>query len=85
MLFGIIGCCEVDKHNTGLLFFQKAVLDFLGHQSDLIYHQFSASKTRLLTREQWGDDRFDTGKDKSFEYLVGNAKQRNETKTFDTF
>ena len=35
--YGIIGCCEIYKHSTSLLFHQKALLDVLSQQSDLIY------------------------------------------------
>ena len=35
--YGIIGCCEINKHSTSLLFMQKALLDALSQESDLIY------------------------------------------------
>ena len=34
--YSIIGCCEVNKHSSGLLFRQKALLNVLSQQSDLI-------------------------------------------------
>ena len=65
-----------------LSFFLKVVVDFLGHKNDPIYCQSLASKICLLTREQWVDDEFDTGIDKSFEDLVRDARQRDETMAF---
>ena len=35
--YGIIGCSEIGKYSTGLLFCQKALLNVLSQQSDLIY------------------------------------------------
>ena len=34
--YNIIGCCEINKHSTSL-FYQKALLNGLNQQSDLIY------------------------------------------------
>jgi len=34
--YGVVGCCEVDKDSSGLLFSWKAILDVLCQQGDLI-------------------------------------------------
>ena len=56
----IVGCCEIDKQSSGLPFSQKAILDVLYHQGDLVYGQPPVWKARLLLRGQWVDDWFDT-------------------------
>ena len=35
--YSIIGCCEISKHSAGLLSRQKAFIDVLSQQSDLIH------------------------------------------------
>ena len=37
VLYGSIGCCVINKHITSILFHQKALLNVLSKQSDLIY------------------------------------------------
>jgi len=64
----VLGCCEVDKYSSGLLFSWKAVLDVLCQQGDLVYGR-PVSKARLLLREQWVDDWVDTSVDESLEDL----------------
>ena len=61
----VVGCCEVDKHNSGHLISRKAILDILCQQGDLVYGRPPVSKARLLLWEQWIDDWFDTGVDES--------------------
>jgi len=33
----VLGCCEIDKYNSGLRLSLKAILDVLRQQGDLIY------------------------------------------------
>jgi len=35
--YSVIGCYEVDKHSSSLLFSQKAILNILCQQGDLVY------------------------------------------------
>jgi len=58
--YSAVGCCEVDKHSSGLLFSLKAILNVLRQQGDLVYSRPPVSKARLLPREQWVDDWVDT-------------------------
>jgi len=37
MPYSVVGCSEIDKNNSGLLFSRKAILDVLFQQGDLIY------------------------------------------------
>ena len=53
----VVGCCEVDKHSSGLLLSRKAILC---QQGDLVYGRPPVSKARLLLWEQWVDDWIDT-------------------------
>ena len=73
--YSIVGCCEVDKHTSGLLFSRKAILDVLGHQGDLVYGQPPVSKAGLLPREQW----VNTSVDESLEDFKGDTQQRYGT------
>jgi len=57
--YSVAGCCEVDKHSSGLLCW-KAILDVLCQQGDLVYGRPPLSKARQLLWEQWVDDWFDT-------------------------
>ena len=50
--YGVVGCCEVDKHSSGLLFSGKAILDVLCQQGDLVYSRPPVSEARLLMWEQ---------------------------------
>ena len=77
MAHGVIGCSEVQKDSTSLLFSRETVLDFLGHQDDLIYSRSSTSETCLLTWEKGIDDRLDAGINEPLKDLVGDAKQRD--------
>jgi len=60
----VVGCCEVDKHSSGLLS-RKAIFDVLRLQVDLIYGRPAVSKVRLLLREKWINDQLDTSVDES--------------------
>ena len=44
MPYGVVGCCEVDKHSSGLLFSQNVILDILGQKGEVI------TKTRFESR-----------------------------------
>ena len=44
MPHGVIGCREVQKESTSLLFSREIVLDFVGCQGDLIYSRSCAWK-----------------------------------------
>ena len=59
MPHSVIDCSEVHKDSTSLLLSGEAVLDFLSHQSDLIYSRSSVLEACLLTWEQEIDDRLD--------------------------
>ena len=48
----VVGCCEVDKHSSGLLVSRKAILDVLCQQNDLVYGRPPVLKAHLLPREQ---------------------------------
>ena len=85
MPHGVIGCSEVHKDSTSFFFSRKTVLDFLGHQGDLIYSRSSASETCLLTWEQGIDDRLDAGLNEPFEDLVGDSKQKRTVIIFYLF
>jgi len=71
--YGVVGCCEVDKHSSGLLFSWKAVLDVLCQQGDLIYGRLPVSEARLLLCEQWVGDCIDTSADESLEDFKGDT------------
>jgi len=77
----IVGCCEVDKHSSGLLFSRKAILDVLCQQGDLVYGRPPVSKIRLLPKEQWVYDWVDTSIDESLEDFKGDTQQRSGTVT----
>jgi len=63
----VVGCCEVHKLSSGLLFSRKAILDVLCQQGDLVCGRPPVSKSRLLLWEQWINDWFDTSADESLE------------------
>jgi len=71
----VLGCCEVDKHSSGLLFSRKAILDVLCQQGDLVYGRPPVSKVCLLVREQWVDDCVDMSLDGSLEDFKGVTQQ----------
>jgi len=50
MPYFVVGCCEIDKHNSGLLCL-KAIPDVLCQQGDLIYGRPPMSTARLALRE----------------------------------
>jgi len=77
--YSVVGCCEVDKHSSGLLFRREAILCVLRQQGDMIYGRFPVSKARLLMWEHWVDDWVDTSVDKSLEDFKGNTQQRYGT------
>jgi len=68
----VVGCCEVDKHSSSLLFSRKAILGVLCQQGDPVYGRPPVSKARLLLWEKWVDDWFDTSIDESLEEFKGN-------------
>jgi len=71
--YTVTGCCEVDKHSSGLLFSRKAILDVLCQQGYLVYGRPPVSKSRLLLWKQWVDDWFDTSIDESLGDLKGDT------------
>jgi len=71
MPYSVIGCCEIDKHSFDLLC-QKAIVDILCHQGDLIYGRTPVLKARLLLQEQWVNDWFDMSVDESLKNLEGD-------------
>jgi len=73
---GVVGCCEVDKHSSGLIFSWKAILDVLCQQGDLVYGWPPLPKDCLVLRKQWADDWFGTGVDESLEDFKADAQQR---------
>ena len=75
--YSIIGCCEISKYSTSLLLCQKALLDVLSQQNELIYSQSPMSETSLLPREKRVDGGLDTGVDKKLEDLEGDTQQRD--------
>jgi len=77
--YSVVGCCEVDKHSSGLIFSRKTILDVLRQQGDLVYGRPPVSKARLLLREQWVYDWVDTSVDESLEDFNGNTQQRYGT------
>jgi len=81
MPHSVTGCCEVDKHSSGLLVNRKAILDVLYQQGDLVYGGTPVSKARLLAREQWVDDWVATIVDESLEDFKGDIQQGYRTVT----
>jgi len=79
MTHGVVGCCEVDKHSSGLHFSRKIILVVLCHPGDLVYGRPPVSKARLLPREQWVDDWIDTSGDESLEDFEGVTQPRYGT------
>jgi len=79
--YSVVGCCEVDKHSSGLLFSRKAILDALCQQGDLVYGQPLVSKARLLRRERWVGDCVDTSVNESLEDFKGDTQQGYGTVT----
>jgi len=77
--YSVVGCCEVDKHSSGLLFSRKAILEVLCQQGDLVYGRPPVSKARLLPREQRVDDWVDTNVDESLEDFKEDTQQRYGT------
>ena len=75
--YGVAGCCEVDKHSSGLIFSSKAILDILCQQGDLNYGRPPVSEARLLLWEQWVGDCFDTSVDESLEDFKGYTHSRD--------
>ena len=70
----VTGCCEIVKHSTGLLLSSEAIVDVLCQQGD-IYGWPIMSKARLVLREWWVDDWFDTKVDESLEDLEGDTQK----------
>ena len=57
------------QQSSGPPLSRKAILDVLCYQGDLVYGRPSVSKVRLLLKEQWVDEWFDTSVDESLEYI----------------
>ena len=74
MPYSVVGCCEVNKHSSGLLFSRKAILYVLCQQGDLVYGLPPVSKACLLPREQWVDDWVGTGVDEFLEGFKGDTE-----------
>ena len=79
--YSVVGCCEVDKYSSSLLFSWKAVLDVLCQQGDLIHGRPPVTKARLLPREQRVDDWDDTSIDESLKDFKRHSQQRYGTVT----
>ena len=77
--YSVLGCCEVDKHSSGLLFSCKVIFDVLCQQGDLVYGRPPVSKTCLLLRNQWVDDWIDTSVHASLEDFKEDTQQRYGT------
>jgi len=67
--YNVVGCCEIDKHSSGLFPYRKSNLDVLCQQGDLIYGRPPVSKARLLMWKQWVGDWFDTSVDEPVKEL----------------
>jgi len=65
--YDIVGCCQVDKHSSSLLYSRNAILDGLCQKGDLVHGRPPVSKARLLLWEQWVNDWLDTSTDESLE------------------
>ena len=76
--YSAVSCCEVNKHNSGLLFFQ-AILNVLCQPGDLVYGRPPVSKASLLPREQCLDDWIDMSTDESLEDFKEDTQQRYGT------
>ena len=74
--YTVVGCGEVDKHSSDLLFSRKAIPDVLCQQSDQVYGRPLVSKAYLFLHEQWIDDWFDASVDESLEDLEGDTQKR---------
>jgi len=74
--YNVVGCCEFDKHRSGLLLSRKAIHDLPFQQGALVYGRPPVPKARLLLQEQWVDGWFDTKVDESLEDFKGNAQHR---------
>jgi len=72
---GPVGCCEVNKHSSGLLFSRKSILDVLCQQGDQVYGRPPVAKVRVVLWEQWVDDSCDTSVDESLEDFKGDTQQ----------
>jgi len=70
--YGIVGCCEIDKHSYGFLS-RKTTIDVLCQQGDLVYGRPPMSKACLGAVV---DDWFDTGIVESLEDIKGDTQQR---------
>ena len=75
----VISSCQIDKHGTSLLFCLKRILNVLRKQNDLIYHKLSVSKSSLFLWKQGVDYWINTIVDQSFEDLVKDAEQGDDT------
>ena len=74
MSYGVIGCCEIDKHSTSLLFSRVAILNFLSKESNLVYSRPSMSKASLFPKKQWIYNGLGMGIDKPLQDLKGDAQ-----------
>jgi len=75
----VVGCCEMEKLISGLFLNERAILDILCQQDDLVYGRPIESKTRLLLWVQWVVDWCYTGTNESLEDFKGDTQQRYGT------
>ena len=71
----VISSCQINNHDTSLLFCLKKILNVLRKQNDLLYGRLSVSKSSLFLWKQRVDYWFDTIVNQSFEDLVRDAEQ----------
>jgi len=75
--YSVVGCCEIDKHSTGLLS-RKTILDVLCQQGDLVCGRPPVSKFRQRLWEQWVvDDWFDASVDESLSRILKGTRSRD--------
>ena len=72
--YSVVCCWEIDKHSSGLPR-RKEILDNLCQQRDLVCGRLPVSKARLLLREKWVYDWFDTSVHESLEDFEGVTQQ----------
>jgi len=68
MPYSVEGCCEIDKHCTGLLS-QKDILGVLRQQGDLIYGRPPVSKTLIAGEREILHCAYSSVKSKIEEYV----------------
>jgi len=65
MSYSVVGCCEIDKHSSGLLLSRKAIFDLLCQQGDPVVGRPSVSNPACSCGSK--SDRFDKTIDESLE------------------